>query len=100
MFLSRLVHDVIDFMYPGVCGACGKACNPGGFACPECLSQLRWLESAAACDRCAMPIAEPAAPCPFCKGEGVANYRRIFRLGTFDDPLKHLIHQLKYHGRW
>ena len=47
-----------------------------------------------------MPLAYPEAPCPFCKGKGVHYYQRILRLGTFSEPLKTLVHQMKYHGRW
>lgn len=47
-----------------------------------------------------MPLAEFDAPCPFCLDDGVAHYQRILRLGTFDEPLKDLIHKMKYGGRW
>lgn len=47
-----------------------------------------------------MPAAYPDAPCPFCEGKGEPNYECILRLGIFDDPLKNLIHQMKYQGRW
>ena len=47
-----------------------------------------------------MPLAEFDAPCPFCLDDGVAHYDRILRLGTFDEPLKDLIHKMKYGGRW
>jgi ComF family protein len=33
-------------------------------------------------------------------GKGLSPYDRIARLGLFRDPLRHLIHQFKYHGRW
>lgn len=47
-----------------------------------------------------MPLAYLDAPCPFCKDKGVHYYDRVLRLGTFSEPLKTLIHQLKYQGRW
>ena len=47
-----------------------------------------------------MPLAYEAAPCPFCVGKGIRYYDRILRLGTFSEPLKMLVHQMKYHGRW
>ena len=100
MTVTGLVRDVIDFCYPGLCAACRGACQPGDFLCEACAGGLRRLETAAACQRCAMPVAQDGAPCPFCNDDGVPHYRRILRLGTFDDPLKDLIHQLKYHGRW
>lgn len=98
--LTRLLRDVIDFCYPGICAHCRLACDADGFLCEACLAGLSELEHAAACDLCAMPLATHGAPCPFCQEKGVPHYDRIFRLGTYDDPLKNLIIQMKYHGRW
>jgi ComF family protein len=98
--LIRLIHDFVDFCYPGVCASCKAGCEAGEFLCHECGKQLSLLEEAAACDRCAMPVAYPEAPCPFCQGKGEPHYERILRLGIFEDPLKDLIHQMKYSGRW
>lgn len=47
-----------------------------------------------------MPLAELDAPCPYCDDKGVRPLERIVRLGVFNDPLKHLVHQAKYHHRW
>jgi ComF family protein len=47
-----------------------------------------------------MPLATRGAPCPHCLGKGVHPFDQIIRLGVFDDPLRHLVHQIKYHGRW
>src|SRR5207248_7350120 len=47
-----------------------------------------------------MPLAEHDAPCPYCRRNGVRPLEKIVRLGTFTDPIKHLIHQMKYHRRW
>ena len=98
--LLRLLRDVIDFCYPGICAACRQPCAADSFACESCLGELFLLEQHAACELCGMPLAMHGAPCPFCVGDGVRNYERILRLGTFDDPLKNLIHQMKYSGRW
>ena len=58
------------------------------------------MEIAAACERCAKPLAQAGDPCPHCSGRGLYPLERIVRLGIFDDPIKHLIHQAKYHRRW
>ena len=47
-----------------------------------------------------MPLADPEDPCPYCLGKGMRPFDRIARLGVFRDPIKHLIHRLKYHRRW
>lgn len=68
--------------------------------CDSCLDELLALGSAAACPVCGMPVAQHDAPCPYCQGRGVPHYERIVRLGVFDDPLKAMIHQIKYHHQW
>jgi ComF family protein len=47
-----------------------------------------------------MPLATHGAPCPHCLGKGVPHFERIIRLGVFEHPLKHLVHQMKYHKHW
>lgn len=95
----RLLRDVVNFCYPGVCAACRAPCEPAALLCPPCDDQLKELETAGACERCGSPVARDGAPCPFCLGGGVPHYECILRLGTFDEPLKELIHQFKYQGR-
>ena len=90
----------MDFCYPGACAVC-PAHAPGSTPlCDACMNELHLLDRAPACDRCAMPLAELDAPCPYCDDKGIYPFERILRLGVFEDPLKHLIHQAKYHHRW
>lgn len=97
---AALLAHLMDFCYPGACASC-EAEAPGRAAlCDACFNALRLLERAPACDRCAMPLAELDAPCPYCDDKGLHPFKRIIRLGAFDDPLKHLVHQAKYHHRW
>jgi ComF family protein len=91
---------VLDFCYPGSCASC-QAYVPGSSPlCDTCADELGLLERAAACDRCAMPLAELDAPCPYCDDKGMRPFERILRLAVFEDPIKHLVHQAKYHHRW
>ena len=98
--VTGLLRDVLDFCYPGLCATCRAGCEAGEMLCEACDARLTKLESAAVCGLCGMPVAEQGAPCPYCRGAGVAHYDRVVRLGVFDEPLKGLIHQMKYHGRW
>ncbi len=95
-----LLSHVIDFCYPGACALCQGPALGRTALCDGCMNELRLLERAPACDRCAMPLAELDAPCPHCDDKGIHPFERILRLGIFEDPLKHLIHQAKYHHRW
>jgi ComF family protein len=99
--LKHAMHAVLDFCYPARCASCEGDCEgSGAVLCSECNTHLAELAAAHACEKCANPLASEDAPCPYCLGKGVAPYEKIVRLGIFDDPIKHLIHQLKYHRRW
>ena len=100
MRVLEWAHDLLDLCYPGVCAACDASCDGASPVCDECRGRLEQLESAPACPACAAPVAQRGDPCPFCDDKGVPHYERILRLGVFDDPLKSLIHQIKYHNRW
>lgn len=95
-----LARKLLDFCYPGVCAGCETSCEGKSPLCDECLDALHRLESAPTCTVCAMPLAQAGAPCPYCYGKGVPHYERLVRLGIFDDPLKAMIHRLKYHNQW
>jgi len=68
--------------------------------CGGCDADLCRIESCAACWHCGLPLAEPDAPCPYCQGKGRSPYKHVLRLAPFREPLKHLIHQLKYKRQW
>src|SRR3954447_18473381 len=100
MRLQTLARNVAEFCYPATCEVCARSTQSPAMLCGACDGQLKTLESAAGCDRCGMPLFEPGAPCAHCLGKGVPHFERVARLGIFDDPLKRLIHRLKYNGRW
>jgi ComF family protein len=99
--ITALASSVIDLCYPGRCEICSDATNDArDMLCAGCDEKLAQLERAGACEPCGMPLAEYGAPCPYCHGKGVPHYERVARLGIFEDPIKHLVHRMKYHGRW
>lgn len=100
MRLRRLLDHVLDFAYPGICANCEATVGDAAHLCRDCTEKLDAMTGAAACEFCAMPLASHGAPCPYCFGKGMPHYEKIIRLGIFEDPLKHLIHQMKYHKRW
>ena len=95
-----MLSHVLDFCYPSRCAACDEGVEGAAMLCPACDDELQKLESAPGCSWCGKPIPEVGAPCPHCLGDGIAHFDRVVRLGTFTDPLKHLIHQMKFHHRW
>ncbi len=100
MQIRRVFEHVLDFCYPGACANCDATTESSAILCGDCNIKLNALVSAPSCDRCALPIHSHGAPCPHCVGGGIPHYERVVRLGVFEDPLKHLIHQTKYHRRW
>lgn len=92
--------DVAQLCYPSTCSACEAPAPPTAFLCRDCDEQLTHLTTAGRCTCCAMPLAEEGSPCPWCEGHGISHYETITRLGTLSDPLKHLVHRIKYTGKW
>jgi ComF family protein len=100
MGLPQLVNHVLDFCYPGTCAHCAAGCSGSAFLCERCEQKLDTLVAAPACERCAMPLPQRGSPCPYCKNRGVHPFDKILRLGIYDEPLKDLIHHMKYHKKW
>lgn len=97
MWALNWMNQVLDFCYPPTCVVCGEGAD--SLLCDECDGALTELSQAPACGWCASPLGEGAA-CPFCHGKGLRPIERIVAMGRFDEPLKGLIHQVKYHHRW
>jgi ComF family protein len=100
MNVRAAIRAVLDFCYPGSCAHCDDPTTGATPLCEGCLDQLRHLERQPACTACAMSLAYPKAPCPYCKGKGPVLLERLVRLAAFEDPLKTIIHKVKYHRLW
>jgi ComF family protein len=98
--LGQLARDVVDFVYPGRCAACAADCDGYAIVCHSCAAKLDHLAGQPACARCAAPVVSKGAPCPWCRGTGIYPFKTIVRLGRFDEPLKEIVHAMKYHRRW
>ena len=61
---------------------------------------LRTLERRSQCVQCEAPIALDGSPCQRCLGRGYRLFDQVVNLGVFRDPLKPLIHRLKYYHGW
>lgn len=98
--LPTVLSQFLDFCYPGRCGSCDARADGLAMLCPACDAELVKLASAPGCTWCGKPVPEVGFPCPHCLGDGIAHYDRVLRLAVFADPLKHLIHRMKYHRQW
>lgn len=99
MRLPTVLRDVFDLCLAAQCAAC-EAPATGNFLCVQCNARLETLATAPACERCAMPMPMRDSPCPHCRGKGVPHFKTIVALGRFEEPLKGLIHRMKYHRQW
>ena len=97
--LATLAKDLTNFIYPPVCPSCRSSVEQNTVFCPTCTESLSTLASHPACPRCASPIPDGSA-CPFCNGDGIYPLESITALGSFRDPLRKIIHEMKYHHRW
>jgi ComF family protein len=98
--LKQLTRDLTNFIYPPHCAACREMLAEGASQfCSHCAGALDSLASTPSCLECAAPIPEGSA-CPFCGGSGIAPFDAIAALGPFREPLRNLVHQMKYRHRW
>jgi len=98
VILSQIVRDVADLVYPPRCICCAATADRSAL-CADCAAAMTILEALAACPRCAAPLGE-ASGCPYCGGNGIHPFQTIAALGPFRDPLRRLIHRMKYRHGW
>jgi ComF family protein len=94
----ELVQGLLQLVYPGICGACGRSLNPSetGF-CDACRALLT-AEPYSTCPRCAAtvgPFALVEGGCSRCR-ESRFQFEKVLRLGPYEGLLRELILQLKH----
>lgn len=99
MGVTSVLRSFAEFCFPPACEVCGEPAEAPPL-CEGCGGKLRRLELSAACERCAMPVAEHGAPCPHCLGRGLRPYGRVLRLGNYAEPLRQIVHAMKFHRAW
>jgi ComF family protein len=97
--LATLARDLGSFIYPPTCACCRSAIDRDAVFCPTCHGSLTTLATHPTCPRCASPIGEGSA-CPFCAGDGIYPLESIIAFGSFREPLRKIVHEMKYHHRW
>jgi ComF family protein len=98
--LARVLSDVASLVYPQRCVSCGESAEAESPAfCEGCDANLGVLCEEPACPRCAVPMAAGAA-CAQCGGKGIYPFGTIVALSPFRDPVRSLVHQMKFHHRW
>jgi ComF family protein len=80
----------LDWLYPPVCGGCGKK---GQRWCPTCQGQVKQLGSQV-CPRCGSPQVVPQL-CPSCQTKTGTNMI-VRSWAIFAGPVREAVHRLKY----
>lgn len=64
------------------------------------MADLDRLQTTVCCDLCAYPLPNETAKCPHCHGNGLPLLDRVVSLGIFHDPLRGMVHRIKYREGW
>jgi competence protein ComFC len=89
MYIYRYLKELL---FPVSCAGCGRV--EGELVCPECLRRLPLLPPGR-CARCACPIPGPVETCRECRRRRPAMDATV-ALSAYRDPLRPVIHRLKY----
>jgi ComF family protein len=94
------IKAAIDFAIPNSCTACKESSESAEPLCDTCFARLAALRDAPSCPRCAAPLVYANAPCAHCVNRGIRPFDRIVAIGLFDEPIRSMIHDIKYHQCW
>jgi competence protein ComFC len=89
--LHRLTSSALDFLFPPVCGGCGKA---GSRWCMDCQQRVQVLNGTV-CDVCGLPQVTNGI-CNTCRAER-PHFHALRAWAAFDDPVRQALHKLKYY---
>ena len=98
--LIEAVRQFLDFCFPRTCPGCDRGHERRGLFCHDCERLMQDLETSPHCRHCGRPLPLPGAPCPTCRGRGLRPFSRTLALGTLREPLRSVVHQVKYRRQW
>ncbi len=95
--MREILRGVLQLLFPGVCGACGRALPPDGSRfCAGCTALLT-ADPHPACPRCAAtlgPFVPAGKGCASCRGVRF-HFEQALRLGPYDGLLRALVLKMK-----
>lgn len=80
----------LDWLFPPVCGGCGRS---GTRWCSACQEKVQTI-SGPVCDTCGLPQADSGL-CKRCQ-QKYPSFRLLRSWAVFEDPLQEALHRLKY----
>ena len=96
----RFFDDFTATLFPGRCVVCRVPTGDGAQFCDDCETKLRKSESRPQCRDCGSPVATEDSPCQRCRGRGFRLFDEVANLGVYADPLRPLVHRLKFYHGW
>jgi ComF family protein len=96
--LRELYGDLLDFIYPPLCGLCHRHLNrEEKNVCQDCWRSLPII-TGPFCQRCGLPLAGADPVCMACRSrQPLFSFARSY--GLFDERFQQIIHLFKYRRR-
>jgi ComF family protein len=91
--LYKLAWAGLDWLYPPLCGGCGKL---GSRWCNECQDNTR-VVTPPICKRCGAVLDATGTICSGCS-QSSPSFSALRAWAVFDGPLRNALHRLKYKG--
>lgn len=92
-FVLEWASKLLELFFPTICGGCASL---GPIICSNCKSQFSWVTSPI-CNRCGRHLIHAAKACGHCSSSQF-NLHQVRCPLFFREPLKTIIHQMKYSG--
>lgn len=96
----RFLDDFGPTLFPGRCVVCREATDGRRDFCHACDNELTKLETRPQCRDCGSPLAAADSPCQRCLGRGFRLFDDVVNLGVYTEPLRPLVHRLKFYHGW
>nr|WP_119631676.1 ComF family protein [Methylocaldum marinum] len=96
--MNKWSNIIQNWLFPPTCLLCGDPGADGLDLCPDCISSLPY--NTIACPRCAMPLESTVSRiCGACQ-KTPPIFQSAFALFRYEEPIRHLIHSLKFGARY
>ena len=96
--MNNWTSIIQDWLFPPTCILCGDAGDKGRDLCLACAQSLPY--NLIACPQCGLPLQfETDTPCGNCL-KHPPTFDRSIATFQFEEPVRHLIHALKFHARY
>lgn len=100
MHIIKILHKLLDFVYPSLCISCKEIIGKDNTLCPKCWSQLKFVQSPC-CNICSMPLKYKISEndiCPSCIRK-TPLYNQAKAVFAYNDIIAKIIYRFKYYDQ-